>query len=76
MITTPADATCQDLGRLYDGGGEHWWRVTVTTPPGWPKIIKRVYTVRAWTDSQAGQMGLMKFAEEIDGRPQTEILLV
>lgn len=76
MIPTPAEAICYDLGRLYDGGGEHWWRVVVYTPPGWPKPEKRVYTFRAWTDSQAGQLGLMKFAEEVDGRPQTEILLV
>lgn len=66
----------RDLGRLYDGGGERYWRVVVRTPPGWPKFHRRVYTVRAYTDSQAGQEGLQKFAHEIDGTPPIGILMV
>ena len=76
MITTPCEALVDDLGPLYDNGGEHWWRVTVRTPPGWPTPQWRVYLFKAWTDSQAGQMGLGRFAEEIDGRPQPPILMV
>lgn len=76
MVTTPAEATVEDLGKLYDGGGERWWRVTVRTPPGWPKKAWRIYTIRAYTDSIAGQEGLALFAEEIDGKPRQKPLMV
>jgi hypothetical protein len=76
QFTTPAEAVVDDLGRLYDGGGEHWWRVSVRTPPGWPRFMSRNYRVRAYTEAAAGQEGLMRFAEEIDGQPRSAVLEV
>lgn len=76
MIVTPAHATVDDLGPLYDNGGEHWWRVIVRTAPGWPKQRRITYTIRAYTDSQAGQIGLNRFAEDVDGRRVNSILMV
>lgn len=68
---TPAHASVEDLGRCYDGGGEHYWRVTVWTPPGWPKPARRVYfPIRAYEDTIAAREGLRRFAEEIDGKPR------
>lgn len=70
MITTPAHATVEDWGKLYDGGGERWWRVTVFTPPGWPKPARRTYTIRAYLDSMAAKEGLARFSKEVDGKPR------
>jgi hypothetical protein len=72
MITTPAQATVEP-GDMLTGGGERWWTVRVCTPPGWPKQQSRIYQVRAFTDVQAGQLGLDRFSQEIDGRPQGQI---
>jgi hypothetical protein len=72
MITTPAQATVEPRD-MVTGGGERWWRVNVSTPPGWPKAASRSYWIKAFTDVQAGQLGLNRFSEEIDGRPQGQI---
>jgi len=69
VITTPANATVVDWGKLYDNGGERWWRVTVRTPPGWPRREVRVYTISAYTDTLAAREGLKRFSQEVDGRP-------
>jgi hypothetical protein len=71
-FTTPAQAII-DPGDMLTGGGERWWTVTVCTPPGWPRFERRVYQVKAFTEIQAGQYGLERFAEELDGRPQRQI---
>jgi hypothetical protein len=76
LFTTPAQAIVDDLGKLFDGGGEHWYRVTVMTPPGWPKFTRRIYCIRAYTESIAGQEGLSRFAQEIDGKPYLPPLMV
>ena len=72
MITTPAEAIGDPLD-LTTGGGERWWKVIVTTPPGWPKFQRRVYRLLAFTEEQAGQYGIARFGEEIDGRKQQQI---
>lgn len=72
QFTTPAQAIVDPLD-ITTGGGERFWRVVVRTPPGWPKANRKVYRFKAFTETQAGQMGLKRFAEEIDGRPQGQI---
>jgi hypothetical protein len=71
MITTPAQATVEPRDMITGGG--RFWKVVVQTPPGWPKPIRRIYVVEAWSDVQAGQLGLDRFSQEIDGRPQGQI---
>lgn len=71
-FTTPAGAIVDPLDKV-NGGGERYWRVTVTTPPGWPRQAYRVYTILAFTEDQAGQEGLGRFGKEIDGRAQSQI---
>lgn len=73
LHTTPAEAIVDPLDKVT-GGGERWWRVTVRTPPGWPKFASRVYTVLCFTEAAAGQEGLERFAEEIDGHQRHPVL--
>jgi len=75
MITTPAEAIVDPLD-LTIGGGERWWKVTVRTPPGWPKFARKVYRFKAFTEDQAGQMGIEQFAQDIDGHKAQPILMV
>lgn len=73
-IVTPAEAVLEDLGPLYDGGGERWWRVTVRTAPYWPgPKNRRTYTVRAWHETHAARQGLARFTQDIDGHRPIEI---
>lgn len=66
-VVTPADAVTKDLGPAYDGGGERWYGVTVSTAPGWPRQIRRGYRIRAYSDSLAARKGLDLFSKEVDG---------
>lgn len=75
MITTPAEAIVDPLD-LTTGGGERWWKVTVRTPPGWPKFQRRVYRFLAFTEDQAGQMGIEQFGQDVDGHKAQPILMV
>jgi hypothetical protein len=68
MITTPAEAIVDPLDA---DRGERWWRVTVRTPTFWAgRRYRRVYQIKAWTDSLAAREGLERFAQEVDGRPR------
>lgn len=73
LHTTPAEAFV-DPGDKLTGGGERWWTVTVRTPPGWPRFHQRVYRVLCFTEAAAGQEGLERFAEEIDGHQRHPVL--
>lgn len=73
-FTTPAEAVVYDLGRLYDGGGEHWYRVVVRTPPGWPRQSAANLPFPGLYRKPGRSERPAQFGEDIDSRPQIPIL--
>lgn len=63
---TPAQATVDDLGLCLDKGDWRYYRVTVQTGAGYSPQCRRVYEMRAASDTMAGQEGLRRFSEELD----------